>query len=125
MILYSSWLNLPLATRHKIADAFGIIKKGSTHVVDNTIQSDGFLIKEVEEALNVDALQKYLGSEETDMKILFDMLAKKVEQPEQPEVTATAPVPAITILPPEEAKKFKREYKKRIKDAKTKKSKPE
>lgn len=49
--LYSRWLALPLHIRVKIATEFGIAKTGSTHVVDNRIESDGYNIKTVEAAL--------------------------------------------------------------------------
>lgn len=79
MFLYSAWCSLSLPTRIALAEKFGIVKRGSTEVSDNTIKSDGYLIKEVEEALNVDALQKYLETEETDMKVLWTLLVNKIE----------------------------------------------
>ena len=45
MFLYSSWMSLPINTRHKIAREFGIIKRGSTEVVDNHVKSDVFVIE--------------------------------------------------------------------------------
>lgn len=79
MFLYSRWLQLPLTTRHKLAAHFGIIKRGSTEVFDNQIKSDGYLVKEIEEALNIDAIQKYLGVAETDMLTLWMWLIEKIE----------------------------------------------
>lgn len=79
MFLYGSWLHLSLATRHKLAEQFGIIKRGSTEVFNNTIKSDGYVVGEIEGALNVDAIQKYLGSEETDMAKLWTMMVDKIE----------------------------------------------
>lgn len=49
--MYSKWLALPLSTRQAIAKELGIAKTGSTHVVDNRIESDGYNIKTVEDAL--------------------------------------------------------------------------
>lgn len=49
--LYSRWLALPLSTRVKIATELGIAKTGSTHVVDNRVESDGYSINTVEAAL--------------------------------------------------------------------------
>lgn len=49
--LYSRWLALPLSTRVKLATEFGIAKTGSTHVVDNRVESDGYNINTVEAAL--------------------------------------------------------------------------
>lgn len=79
MFLFSKWLELPISTRHKIAAQFDIIKRGSTEVVGNTIKSDGYIIKEVEEALNIDALQKYIETTETDMAMLWIWLVEKIE----------------------------------------------
>ncbi len=79
MFLYHQWTLLPLQTRIRIANEFGVIKKGSTEVVDNTIKSDGYILKELEEALNIDALQKYLNTTETDMQVLWMALIDKAE----------------------------------------------
>ncbi len=79
MFLYSRWLQLPLPTRAAIASSFGIIKKGSTEVFENRVVSDGYVITEVEEALNIDAIQKYLGADDTDMVVLWDKMVCKVE----------------------------------------------
>ncbi len=79
MFLYSSWRNLPISTRIQIAEALGIKKVGPTHVRDNYVESDGYVIGDVEAALNVDKLQAYLGTDERDLATLFKMLVDKVE----------------------------------------------
>jgi len=79
LFLFGQWLELHIATRHKIAEAFGIQKKGPTEVFNNTIKSDGYLLKDIEEKLNVDALQKYTGSDSTDMMILWKLMVDKAE----------------------------------------------
>ena len=119
-IKFSNWLALPLSTRQKIATEFNIAKRGSTHVVDNKIQSDGYLVHEVENALTVEALQLYLGMmDEKDMNVLWERLVARIEGKEAPVVTPKAP--AISILPPEQAKQFEKEYNQRKrKNAKTK-----
>jgi hypothetical protein len=96
MFLYHKWLELDLATRNKIASDFNIKKKNSTHVQDNVVVSDGYLIKDVEEALNIDALQKKLGTDETDMQILWEYLiyGKPIEIPME---TIIAPIKEIHI----------------------------
>jgi len=48
-------------------------------VRDNYVESDGYKIEDVERALNIDALQKYTGSESTDMQVLFDLMVAKAE----------------------------------------------
>lgn len=79
LFLYSRWTSLSLPTRIKIASQFNIQKKGPTEVFDNQIKSDGYLIKDVEEALNIDAIQAYIGTQETDMMTLWLWLIDKVE----------------------------------------------
>ena len=79
MILYGSWLQLSISTRHQIALAFGIIKKAPTEVVNNTVKNDGYLIADVEAALSVEGLQKYLGTDESDHIKLWGYLVDKIE----------------------------------------------
>lgn len=79
MFLYSHWQNLSLPTRAKIASEFGIVKKGPTEVFANTIKSDGYFIKDIEEALTLNNLQNYLGTSETDHDVLWNYLVDKVE----------------------------------------------
>lgn len=74
MFLYSAWCALDLPTRHKLAQQFNIPKKHPTHVVDNRIQSDGYDVVDIERALNVDAIQTFLDTKETDMAILWTWL---------------------------------------------------
>lgn len=81
MILYSQWTDLPINIRHKIANVFGITKKGSTHVVDNEIQSDGYSIKDIEKGLSVEVLQKYLDTTETSLQKLWDELIYRATNP--------------------------------------------
>lgn len=79
MFLYSKWLSLPLQTRHAIARQFNIVKRGSTEVFNNEVKHDGYVISEVEGTLNIDALQKYLSVDETDMAKLFEWMVAKIE----------------------------------------------
>ncbi len=79
LFLYGQWLKLPLTTRAQIASQFGIIKRGSTEVFENRVVNDGYVIGEIEAALNIDALQKNLGSDLTDMAVLWDMMVCKAE----------------------------------------------
>lgn len=101
MILYSRWLKLPIATRQTIALAFGIPKKNSTHVVDNSVRDDGYLVGDIDTALTVEALQKYLNRTESDPAVLWDLLLAKTEGrdlspeiPVVPETKAELPVAA-------------------------------
>lgn len=95
MISYSRWRSLPLHTRVLIATQFGIAKVGPTHVVDNRVESDGYLFEDVENAITVPAVQEYTGSKETDLNALWDLLIEKAEgrAPIAPVETASS-VPA-------------------------------
>lgn len=79
IFLYGNWMRLPIITRLKLAEQFGITKTGSVHVIDHTIQSDGYPIESVEKALNLTAIKTYLETEENDMSVLWDMLIDKIE----------------------------------------------
>jgi len=57
MILYSRWLELPLLTRVKLAEQFGIPKTGATEVFSNVVMKDGYAIKDIEEKLTLEAMQ--------------------------------------------------------------------
>lgn len=94
MFLYHKWLELPLQTRVKIANDFGIIKKTSTHVFNNVVQSDGYDIKDVEQALNLDALQKKFNTTETDLAVLWEWLVNG-----KPEFSASQGTEPISIDP--------------------------
>ena len=83
--MYSSWCALSLETRFKIAKEFGIEKKGPTEVFSNQIKNDGFLLKDIETALSLNNLQKYLGTQETDLPILWGWLIDKIEGRSIPE----------------------------------------
>lgn len=98
MFLYHHWTQLPLSTRNKIAQQFRIERKNSIEVFNDTIKSDGYLIKDIEEALNVDAIQIYLSTEETDMQLLWSLLVDKIEGRIVIEVT---PDPIVDVIAPQ------------------------
>lgn len=76
MFLYSQWRNLDLPTRIRIANDLGIKKVGPTHVRDNVVESDGYLIKDVESVLSTENLQKYLNTTESNSEVLWEWLTK-------------------------------------------------
>lgn len=78
-MLYSKWNDLSLPTRVQIATAFGIAKIGPTHVVNNTIASDGFNFKDIERTFTVENLQEYLATKEKDFDTLWKLLVDKTE----------------------------------------------
>ena len=97
-------MNLSLNTRVKIAEAFGIKRKTSIEVFANQIKSDGYDIKDVEKAVNLKALQDYLGTSETDLTILWQYLIDKIDNRAKPIVVSTAEpiqpvVPTPTVQP--------------------------
>lgn len=129
MIQYHAWIGLPIATRNKIAGEFGIIRKHPIHVVDNMIKEDGYEIKDIELALSVENIQKYLGNNENDHVLLWNLMLDKIEGREQmivatpensPElltptvegepitVMLDTQLPATTTHIPEEIKEIKR-----------------
>ena len=78
-MLYGNWLKLPITTRIKLAEIFNIPKIGSTHVSNNTIQSDGYSVATIEENLSIPSIQKYLDTTEADYLKLWSMLIDRVE----------------------------------------------
>lgn len=89
MFQYYRWLDLPMQTRLKLAEVFNIPKRGSTEVFNNSIKSDGFLIKDIEENLSFEKIQNFIEdtSEEDAIKLWNKMLNKingvesKVKEP--------------------------------------------
>lgn len=86
MFLYSKWRLLPIHIRIELADKLGIKKHGPTHVRDNVIESDGYLIADVESALAVENLQFKLGTTQSDPEILWDIMihGKPIELVSEP-----------------------------------------
>ncbi len=91
MFLYASWLKLDLSVRARIATQFGIPKTLPTHVQDNVVVQDGYKVQDVESALNIDAIQQYIGVEHTDMATLWDLLVAKIEGREVVDEVDAAP----------------------------------
>ncbi len=114
MILYSRWCALTIATRNKLAEAFGIIKKGATLVDSNIIKHDGYVIEDIESAMTVKAMQDFLRVGNTDTEQLWQMTIDRIEDREVEGALPVTPIaPSITVLPPDEVKQFKKEYKAR------------
>lgn len=99
MFLYSSWLQLPLATRFKLADAFSIPKKGATEVFSNTISKDGYEVKDIEEKMTVEAMQDYLGLVDggEDVNQLFTMVVEKINYVPLPPIVQQEVVTKTTV----------------------------
>jgi hypothetical protein len=79
IFFYSKWLELPLATRQKLAQVFNIPKTGATEVSSNIIVKDGYAVKDIEEKMSIEAMQDYLGAVDggDDLSVLFDQVVEK------------------------------------------------
>ena len=82
--MYSHWLSLSIGVRHQIAHKLGIVKKYPTEVQDNQIKTDGYDLKDIEVALSVENLQKFLQTNETDHETLIKWLIEG--KPQTPEI---------------------------------------
>lgn len=100
--LYSKWLQTPLPIRVQIASKFNIEKKGATEVFNNEIIKDGYLIKDIENAITTSSLQDFLDTEEADAFVLWNMLISKINTPEVNQITS--------IISPEEVTRMNKEY---------------
>ncbi len=92
MFTFSHWLNLSMTTRMKVAEAFGIPKTGRTHVFNNTIQNDGFEIKDIEEKITRESLQSFLETDEENLGHLWRRMVDKVEM-------GIVTTPGLTVAP--------------------------
>lgn len=94
MLRYSKWLELPFATRVKLAEIFDLKRVGAVEVASNQVVKDGYSLKELEEKITTDTMQAYLdtfdGGEDDD--ILFDLVVEKATY------VPTAPVAAQEII---------------------------
>ncbi len=97
-LLYSQWLQLPISTRHAIAQAFHINKKNPTHVVDNQVRDDGYPIGDVETALTMSAMQEYAGTASTSIDLVWAAVVAKAEGRE---VTISQTVVPEAVVVPE------------------------
>lgn len=102
---YSRWLSTPLSVRVQIAHKFGIEKKGNIEVFNNEVIKDGYLIKDIEDAITLSALQKFLGTVETDPHVLWGYLVEKINNPEINKISA--------VVSPEEVTRMNKEYEER------------
>lgn len=112
MMLYSRWCALSLPTRNKLAEAFGIVKKGSTEVSSNVVRHDGYLVEDIEKAMTSKAMEEFLGLTFPDAEILWNAVVDRIEGRE---VEGGTPISQMSVLPAKEAKQFKKEYKARVK----------
>jgi hypothetical protein len=92
---YSLWMGTPFITRVKIAQQFGIAKLRATHVSDNVVVDDGYNAKDIESAMNVEAMQAFLESKDTDVDTLFALVVERIENP----VITVVSEPIVEVSP--------------------------
>lgn len=94
-------MQLPIATKALLAKEFGFSKTGPTHVSDSRVVSDGYKVADVENAMDISAIKKYVGAKDAvSYDDLWNMMIDKVEgrtvsAPPEPEKTSepiTVPV---------------------------------
>jgi hypothetical protein len=108
MFLYSKWLSLPLSKRIELANKLGVAKVRSTHVANDVIVDDGYVISDIEGALTVEAMQALTGSKSTDVLVLWELLIA------EPAVEVVAETPAAPEVTQEEKKEAKIEVIKKV-----------
>lgn len=106
IFLYSNWRRLDISTRIRIASELGIKKLGPTHVRDNIIESDGYKIEDVEEALSLENLQKHFQTTETNLDLLWNWL---ILGRDLPPPTASQPTIVLSKVTGTNAKKKRKQ----------------
>lgn len=96
-------MGLPIGSRVAIAAQFGIAKTGSTHVVGDRIQDDGYKIQDIDNALTSEAMKEFLGVEHADHEALFDLLIAKFEKGVTPIPDESPTIPSNDPVPPLES----------------------
>lgn len=79
VFLYSRWMALPLTTKALLAKEFGFAKTGPTHVADNRVVADGYKVDDVENAMDIEAIRRYVGESIADYDALWQAMIDKVE----------------------------------------------
>ena len=101
MMMYSKWLELPLTTRHLIAQKLNIEKKNPTHVMDNKVISDGYVIQDVETAMSLANLLTYLSTTKrvvppnAEYQTVWELFVKELLNP----AVATGYFSGIEVMP--------------------------
>lgn len=102
MFMYHQWVSLPISIRHQLAHKFGIPKKGPTEVFNNEIKSDGYSLKDIEQALTIPNIQEFVESDETNHEVLWGYMLEKIMNPafKAPEpMFEPVPAPNYTTTP--------------------------
>lgn len=80
MLATKIWLELPQATRKKVATYLEIPRSGVTEVSGGRVISDGYTMNDLAQ-INLERLQKLFNTEDTDFYKLFNRLVANLEAP--------------------------------------------
>lgn len=81
-------MRLPITTRHRIAEAFGIQKKGATEVANNEVVKDGYIVGDIDSALSKVKMQNYTGVITNDDAELWNAVVAVAEGRARPMLIA-------------------------------------
>lgn len=84
------WIKLSPTVKTKIAELFNIPRNGASHVNDNLVIADGYLDRDLA-VLNVESMNKFLGTNETDIFPLWNLMIKHIEVLVTPAPAAVEP----------------------------------
>ncbi len=82
----SEWLRLPMTTRARLAEIFGIPRSKGTIVEDNEVVSDGYTIEDLQN-ITVQKMKVYLDSDLDEFVPLLDQVIARIDDETEPEVT--------------------------------------
>lgn len=100
---YQDWVQLSIGLRQKIAFTFGVKKVGPTHVVNNEIQSDGYLMKDLSERLSLSALELHfnlIGMSYDDLwnRMLLEAEGKSLPEIEKEIIPIVEPLDLVAVV---------------------------
>lgn len=100
-ISLNTWVALPNEVRYRMRDIFNIPRSTNTMVIDGTIESDGTTHEDIQ-ALTVEKMQKYAGSDSQNLHELFDITVAKVNDELQgkPTTVVMKDAPITVIIEP-------------------------
>ncbi len=77
---YQLWLALPLSTRHKLAEKYGVARTRPIHVVNNEVSDDGYDLKQLTTAFSLSKLEAYLApASDMTYQELWDAMISEIE----------------------------------------------
>lgn len=76
LVAIHQWLSLGNEERLYLREVFKIPRSSGTIMLDGKLQSDGHTLNDLR-AINVESMQKYLGTSETNFDKLLDLVVEK------------------------------------------------